>query len=123
LAKTNKTIWRNDEKACQDIATGSGAMAVTFDPEGSCKILQINLHLNAASATSEDLVISLDSVNGTAYDVNVVTHNMDTVKDLIISAHDINDFVMFAADKLTFAWTNTNTRTWGLEIIYRRYLA
>ena len=123
MSKTNKTIWRSDQKAAQDIATGSGAMSVTFDPEGSCKILQINLHLDTAASTSENLVISVDSANGTEYDVNLITKDMSTVKDVVVRQIDIGEFYMFGADKLTFAWTNTDARTWGLEIIYQRFLA
>jgi len=126
MAKTNKTVWRSDEKACQDIATGSGAMAVSFDPGGSCKVLQINLHLNTASATSENLTITLDSANGTEYDCNLITKDMNTVKDILINKEmgcGIGEFYMFGSDKLAFAWTNTDARTWGLEIIYRRFKA
>lgn len=121
MSLTKKTIWRSDEMAAQDLATGAGAMSVTFDPEGSCKVLQVNLHLNETSATSENLVISLDSDNGTEYDVNLVTKDMNTIKDLILTDYDIGRFYMFGADKMTFAWNNNNARTWGLEIIYQKF--
>ena len=121
MAKTNKTIWRADQKACQDIATGSGAMSVTFDPEGSCRIYQINIHLSAQASTEENLVISIDSANGTEYDAKVLSKAMSGVQDVIITTYDIGEFYMFGGDKLVASWTNTDSRTWGLEIIYRRF--
>ena len=121
MAKTNKTIWRSDEKAAQDIATGAGAMSVTFDPEGSCRLYQINIHLSAEATTAENLTISLDSANGTEYDVKVLTKAMSGVQDVIITTYDIGEFYMFGADKLVATWANTDSRTWGLEIIYRRF--
>ena len=121
MAKTNKTIWRTDDKITQDLATGAGAMSVTFNPDGSCKVLQINLHLNTVSATTENLVITLDAQSGTEYDVNILTRDMNTVKDLILTKKDLDEYIMFGTDKLVFTWSNTDSRTWGLEVIYRRY--
>jgi len=120
MSKTNKTINRS-EKYKQDVATGSGAMNVTFDPEGSCRIIQVNLHLDVASATSENMLATLDSDNGTEYDVKIITKDMDTIKDLILTHYDLGDFYVFEGDVIVFNWTNTNARTWGLEVIYRSY--
>ena len=52
MARTKTTIWRSDQKLAQDSASDSGAMSVTFDPEGSAKLLQVNITLSAAAATS-----------------------------------------------------------------------
>ncbi len=121
MAKTNKTRWGTEQKLQQDTATGAGAMSVSFDPEGSCKLLQVNLHLSAASATSENLTITLNSDVGTAYDLNIVTQDMDTIADLLLTSEDLGTFIIFGDDTVDFAWTNTNARTWGLEIIYQRF--
>jgi hypothetical protein len=94
-------------------------MSLTFDPEGACILDEIRLHLSAASATSESFVVTLDSCAGSEYDVNLVTQDMNTIKDLVIPCvHKLND-----VDKLTFAWTNTNSRTWGLEVVFRNFAA
>ena len=123
MAKTKTTIWRKDQKLAQDSSTGAGAMSVTFDPEGSAKLLQVNITLSAASATSENLVINLDSQLGVEYDVNIITKDMDTIVDLIINHWELRDFIIFEGDKITFTWANSDSRTWGLEIIYRRFLS
>jgi len=123
MARTKTTIWRSDQKIAQDSASGSGAMSVTFDPEGSARLIQVNIHLNTVSATSEDLVINLDSQLGVEWDVNIITEDMDTKKDLILNHWELRDYTMFEGDKVTFTWANSDTRTWGLEIIYRRYLS
>ena len=123
MARTKTTVWRADRRIAQDSSSGSGAMSVTFDPEGSARLIQINIHLNIVSATSEDLVINLDSQLGTEWDVNIITEDMDTKKDLILNHWELRDYTIFEGDKVTFTWANSNARTWGLEIIYRRFLS
>lgn len=120
MSETNKTASRPG-KFKQDIATGSGAMDVTFDPGGSCRIIQINLHLNTVSATEEEFSGDLDSANGTEYDVDIYTKDMDAVKDVILTHYDLGDFFVFEGDTVVFTWANSNSRTWGLEVVYRSY--
>jgi len=119
VSKTRKTIWRSDEKLTQDIVTGSGALSVTFNPEGSAKIEEIRLHLDTASATCEEFEIQLDSAEGATYDTLLFSHCMDTVKDVWFA----ESVYVFEGDKLTISWANSDSRTYSLEIIYRRYLA
>ena len=117
MSKTRKTVWRSDEKLTQDIATGSGAMSVTFNPDGSAKVEEVRIHLSSASATAENLVIKHDHAEGAVYDVVHLTYDMDGVADLVFDT----PIRMFEGDKLVLTWTNSDSRTWGLEIIYRRY--
>jgi precorrin-6B methylase 2 len=119
VARTKRTIWREDKRIAQDVGTGSGAMSLTFDPEGACILDEIRLHLDTASITSENFVVTLDSCAGSKYDVIFVTQDMNTIKDLVIPCvHKLNDI-----DKLVFEWTNTDSRTWGLEVVFRNFSA
>jgi len=99
--------------------TDSGAMSETFNGRGGNFIIhEIRLHLNSASAAAQDFTIDLDSSIGTAYDVNLVTQDLDTLQDFI-PADFLNKHREFlAGDVLGFAWANSESKTWGLEIIW-----
>ena len=77
------------------------------------------VHLNAASATSENLVVQLDSNRGAAWDVIFDTQDMDTLSDYI------NMFsvphIIEPNDEVHFSWSNTNNKLWGLTIFTQRY--
>lgn len=98
--------------------TGAAAMSSTLSPTYSFELIDVRIHLDAASATSENFTITLDSAKGTAYDTLVYSRDMDTVTDIIWTPEETLKFA--AGDSLIFAWANTNTRTYGLEIRYRR---
>ena len=101
-----------------DRSTGSGAMAETVSPGYGFELVGIYLHLSSASSTSEDFTISLDSTEGSAYDVLIYSKDMNGVQDVIWEPDRAMHFI--ANDELDMAWTNTDSRTWGLEIRYRR---
>jgi hypothetical protein len=100
--------------------TGSGALSVTFDAEPDIGVLlqEIRLHLNNDSAKLEDYTMTLDSEKGTAFDVELVRTNMQDIRDLVC---DMKGFRLLPGDKLVLAWDNSDSRTWGLEIVYDRY--
>lgn len=97
--------------------TGSGAMSYTFIPGKEFVFEEVRIHLSAASSTSENFVVTLDSGRGSEYDVKLYSQDMDTVQDLIYQPVDPHEFE--AEDSLVFTWTNTNSRTWGMEIVYK----
>lgn len=98
-------------------ATGTGAMSYTFAPGKEFVFEEIRLHLGVACATAENLVITLVSGKGSLYNVNLYTKAMNTVKDLIYQPEKPHLFD--PADSLTFVWANANSRTWGMEIVYK----
>jgi len=96
--------------------TGAGAMSVTFTPGKDFTFEEVRLHLSAASATAENFVVTLVSGKGAVYNIKLYSQDMDTVQDLVYQPEKKHDFD--EGDSLTFTWTNTNARTWGLEIAY-----
>lgn len=97
--------------------TGAGVMSYTFAPGKDFVFEEVRLHLNAASATAENFVIQLVSSRGSLYNINLYTKNMNTVQDLAYQPVKPHEFG--AEDSLTFTWTNTNLKTWGMEIVYK----
>jgi len=100
--------------------TGQGAMSYEFAPAKEFVLEEIRLHLDAASATPENFVITLQSARGTLHNVKLYSVDMDTVQDLIYQPDKPHNFT--AEDSLLFTWTNTNAKTWGLEIVFKAAL-
>ena len=105
--------WTNIKNS---VATGAGALAHTLAPGRAFRLLEVRIHLSAA-ATQQDFTITLDSNEGPAYDLIFDTQAMAAVADHVYRpAHPA---IFMKGDELDFAWTNTDARTFGLEIIYQ----
>ena len=95
-------------------ATGSGAMTETLSATGNIVIKSIALHLSAAGGTAENFVAAVDSDSGAAYDVTLLSQDMETASDV----YDNEERCIAAGDDIDFTYTNTNGRTWGLTVQY-----
>jgi len=96
-------------------ATGSGAMSETYTKTPAGPMLhEVRLHLNAA-ATTDNFIVSLYSVDGTAWDVNFLTKDMTGHQDAVY-APEKGRRMLKNGDKITFTFLNSDSRTWGLEI-------
>ena len=49
-------------------------------------------------------------------DVKLYSRDMDGVQDIIYTFDSLQTFE--AIDSIVFAWSNSDGRTWGLEVIY-----
>uniref|UniRef100_A0A6M3IST8 Tail protein n=1 Tax=viral metagenome TaxID=1070528 RepID=A0A6M3IST8_9ZZZZ len=85
------------------------------------QVMEARLTLSAAGGTSENFTITLDSAEGAAWDCTLETQDMNAVAfDDVIWG--INERRFFDGDDvLLFQYANSNSRTWGLELIYRRH--
>ncbi len=99
-----------------DRSTGSAAINREVSPAKDGQFEGIRIHLSAASATSENLVVTLVSNAGTEYDVVLDTQDMNTLSDYVYQPTRPHPFVN--GDKIKVTWANTNTRTYGLEILW-----
>jgi len=98
--------------------TGAVALSTTVSPAAECQILSVSIHLGSASATAENLTITLDSLGGAAYDVVLDAQDMNTVADYIWQPS--TPFFLANGDALALAWANSNTETYGLEVRWKR---
>jgi hypothetical protein len=98
--------------------TGSGALSVTLNPGYAFDLEEVRLHLNTAATTSENFTVDIDSNEGAQYDTQIFSQDMATIKDLLWQPD--KPIKLVNGDQLVFAWTNTDGRTWGLEVIYTR---
>ena len=102
-------------------ATGAAAIATTVAPStstvGAYELIGYKVHLSAAGGAA-NLTATVDDASGAAYDVVLVTQDMTSVTDLV----QVFDppIPMDSGDEIDFAWANGSTRTYGLEVYYRR---
>ena len=89
-----------------------------FESDKEYQFLGFELHFSAAPTTSENLVVTKDAEQGSAFDV--ITFNVDM--------SGVSDYVkMFSkpircesGDKIKFTYDNTDLRTYGIKMIVRR---
>jgi hypothetical protein len=104
--------------------TGSGAIAVTTAIGAPFKLLHFTLALSAAPTTSEDFTLTLDANAGAGYDVPLFALDLSasSVVDLVAKANNPDNEIVeeyVSGDEIAFAWPNSNSRTWNLQIYYR----
>jgi hypothetical protein len=97
------------------VATGSGNIATTVAPAVPWVLLEVRLHLSAAGGAN-NFTATMDAGAGAAYDCVLLTQDMTSA----VNVHWQPDrpIVFSKTDELDFAWTNSNSRTYGLEIVY-----
>ena len=97
-------------------STGALAIATTLAPGVAWQFESIRVHLSAAGGAG-DLTATIDHGSNAVYDIVLLTQDMTSVVDLVWSPERPMEFL--AGDELDIAWANANTRTYGLEIVYK----
>lgn len=96
--------------------TGTGNLVVgthKIAPTAAFILQEITLHLSAAPTTgTQNLVITLDSAQGAAYDE--VLSTLDLVANAVTDLSIKPKKRLQSGDVVTAAWTNTNGVTYGL---------
>jgi len=101
-------------------ATGAAALSTTTAvPSGAgFKLQNITCHLSAAPTTAENFVVTLDAGLGAAYDT--VLYSVDPsnggVTDIVLPS-ELRGFQCQDGDQIKVAYTNTDTKTYGLRIV------
>ena len=99
-------------------ATGAAAIASSLTPTGPIVLDSVKLHLSAAGGAAENFTVTINSITGAAYDTVLFSQDMNTVTDLLWQPD--RPIPIVNSDVIDFAYNNANTRTYGLEVIYRR---
>ena len=98
-------------------ATGSGSLSLTTAEPGRFKFIEATVKFDVRPATSEDVVLSLDAVDGAAFDAverRVTPADGTGTGDVIFKGHDDDKYE--AGDQLRLTFTNTDARTFGARI-------
>jgi hypothetical protein len=97
------------------LVTGAAALNTTSDAlTSTARLTAVLVHVSAAPVTSENLVVTLDSVDGAAYDTILVSQDLAAVTDLAYT--DLN-LPLVAGDALKVTYTNTDTRTVSVRLV------
>ncbi|TET68693.1 MAG: hypothetical protein E3J56_11065 [Candidatus Aminicenantes bacterium] len=100
--------------------TTTDLFKLTLAPGQAFEFNGFRLHLNAASATTENLTITLDGGAGTdIFDTEIYSKDMNGVQNIIWMPED-GPIPFGKDDELDFAWANSNTKTYGVEALWRR---
>lgn len=113
-------VTRNG-KYRKEWGTGDEAIAYTTSSalsRAGAALICFRVHLDAAGGAG-DLTLTLDSANGSAYDVLYDTQEMTAVTDYIYEPTNDNSIVLMPGDKISVAWANAGGKTYGYEAIYK----
>jgi hypothetical protein len=97
-------------------ATGSTAIASTLAPGVAWQLEEIRIHLSAAGGAG-DFTATLDHGTGTAYNCVMYTKDMTSITNHVYHFQRPEEFD--AATEMDFAWANSNSRTYGLEVVWK----
>jgi hypothetical protein len=106
--------------------TGTGAIAASISPSTNFstfgwELIDFTLNLNAAATTSQNFTVIKNAANGAAYDTAVYTKDLaaTSTTDILFTCEP-GELTFDPSDVLDFAWTNTDGKTYGLQVRYKR---
>lgn len=96
-------------------ATGTGNINTTTARVKAFELLAVTAHFG--TATSNDVVVTLDALDGTAYDTVLNTISCSSVTDVFWLLDE--PLPCEAGDQIKVTWANDATYTYGLRIVTR----
>ena len=96
--------------------TADVAINEVIELGGAGQIEEFRIHLNGASATAEDLTLTLQSATAGVYNVVLLAQDMNTIQDL--TWQPVRPIITFPGDRVQVQWDNTNGRVYGMELIW-----
>lgn len=102
-------------------ATGTGAITASHAVTGNERVLSVTLHFNTAPTTSQSFTITLDANDGASYDTLLfsIDPSASSITDLVWFPD--GDLVCEDGDAIDLAYTNTDGRTYGVQITTEDY--
>ena len=98
-------------------ATDNGTVAIEISSARAYQVEEVRIHLNAVGGGGAgNFIISLNALGGAVYDVVFLTQDMAAVADLVWLPTRPHPFV--AGDIFKVDFTNTNGKTYGLEVVW-----
>lgn len=117
----------NNERFIEEheIFTAAVALDESLAPGEPFEFLGFELHLNAAPSQSENFVVKKNAGAGAAYDVELYSLDLSTgsTTDVIEDFDGVPIKCYNKSDEIDFDWTNTNTKTYGLTVYWRKLKA
>jgi hypothetical protein len=99
-------------------ATGAAAMSLSCRPYDNATIERVSIKLSTTATTSENVVVTLDSGLGAAYDIVVLTFDPSSVGGTTFIWTPDYPLTIGPDDVIVVTYTNTDTLTYGVTIRY-----
>ncbi len=103
-----------------DRATGAAAINHSLSKGYKWQFEELRLHLHpqgtVGGAAAGNLTLTIQSATDAVYSTRLLTVDMVTVGDVVYRPPAT--IKLDKNDRLLVAWTNTNAREWGLELVY-----
>jgi len=96
--------------------TGNGALSYTTDIDRAWQLEEVRIHLSANGGAGT-FTVTIDSAQGEAYDLELATNDMSADDDY--QYQPTRPMFMAPGDQVKVTYPNAQTKTYGLEIIYR----
>jgi hypothetical protein len=102
---------------------GTETVKVGVAPGVAMELCAFSIALASAPVASEDFTITIDSILGAAYDYELATVDFSVGSLTQYSyVYPVTERLpLLAGDILRVAWTNTNTKTYGLILYYQYF--
>jgi hypothetical protein len=102
-------------------ASGSGLINVTHTVPTSrtYQLVSVSLNLNAAPTTSENYTITLDALAGAEYDIVLYSLDLSAGSTTDVFWFPDQPLYLVGGDAVDVAYTNTDGRTYGVQITVR----
>lgn len=98
---------------------GTETLRVAYKSPFPFEFLGFEIHLSAASATAENLVVARDAARGAAYDTKLYSKDMNGIQDVAYAVSKDEPIICQANDVIDLTWDNTNNRTWTIRLFVR----
>lgn len=122
VAVPSTTTFTIKAKYVAETPGGSETVKVAIVPGARFVFVGFSIKMSSAPTTSESFTIKLDSADGSNFDVLIFSRNWSTLSDTdLIWTTPEDELIPFEKDDiLRIAWTNTDDRTYGLKLWFRR---
>ncbi|HQO99297.1 MAG TPA: hypothetical protein PL042_01625 [Caldisericia bacterium] len=98
-------------------ATGTGAISTTTSIAAAFRLNHVTIHFDSAPTTSEDLEITIDANDGSAYDTVIFNVDASASGESDICFVPDQPMMFESGDEIKVTYTNTDGRTYGLRIV------
>jgi len=108
----NRRILVKDESA------GTAAIAASFAAKRVSRVVSVTLKMSAAPTTSQSFTITLNAAAGTAYDILLYTLDLSISGVTMLMWQPDQELWLAIGDSIDVAYTNTDTRTYGVQATF-----
>jgi len=98
--------------------TGSGALSFTSSIAAEWRLESFTILFDSAPTTSEDLTLTIDATDGSAYDA-VIFSSDPSVGSKTSLYWAVGGLNFEAGDEIKLSYTNTDANTYGYRLVYK----